>query len=194
MSQRKEYTSSNARLPCFTDRFRKEVDKRGGITKAAELLRISRPTVNFWYYGERTPDAESLIAISRGFGVTTDYLLGLSDYYHRDESVQAVQRVTALSEGAVFKLNEIAHGKDAGSFPGIISALIENRNAEFFLSILQTLFTLDETESDPVEAVISGKTLILNPVHHLQAVVYSLFAELIPDLRSQFKERGDENG
>ena len=28
MSQRKEYTSSNARLPCFTDRFRREVDNR----------------------------------------------------------------------------------------------------------------------------------------------------------------------
>ena len=194
MSQRKEYTSSNARLPCFTDRFRKAVDKRGGITKASELLGISRPTVSYWYYGERTPDAESLITISNNFGLTTDYLLGLSDYYHKDKSVQTVQRVTALSEDAVFKLNEIAHGKDSDSFPAIISALIENSNAEFFLAILHSLLTLDEAQSESVEAVIDGKTLCLNPVDHLQAVLYSLFIALIPDLKKQFKERSADNG
>ena len=63
MGKRKKYDLTDMRLPDFTQRFRKRVDALGGVTKVSEITGISRPTINFWYNGQRTPDAESLITL-----------------------------------------------------------------------------------------------------------------------------------
>ena len=42
-------------------------------------LNVSQSTVSAYEVGERTPDLETLIAIAQFFGVSLDYLVGLSD-------------------------------------------------------------------------------------------------------------------
>lgn len=66
------------KMPIFAARFSV---LRGERTQAefAEFLGISRPTVGFYENGERIPDALVLKQIAERCGVTTDYLVGLSD-------------------------------------------------------------------------------------------------------------------
>lgn len=105
MGMRKEYTVNNARIPEFTSRFRKKVDEIGGVSKVAELSGISRPTLNFWYNGQRTPDAVSLITLARCFKVSSDYLLGLTDAETPNTQIRAITDFTGLSEKAVNQLH-----------------------------------------------------------------------------------------
>ena len=54
-----------------------EVRKRSGMTQSelAEKLNVSRQAVSRWEMGTAKPDFENLIAISKLFGVSIDYLL-----------------------------------------------------------------------------------------------------------------------
>lgn len=108
MGIRKEYDYKNSRLPEFTSIFRKIVDGIGGVTKASEVTGISRPTINFWYNGQRTPDAENLKTLSQSFHVSTDYLLGLTDPDNStaDEKLRMISEYTGLSNEAVQNLHD----------------------------------------------------------------------------------------
>lgn len=54
-----------------------ELRKREGLSQEAlaEKLGVSRQSVSKWETGEATPEVSKLLAISKLFGVTTDYLL-----------------------------------------------------------------------------------------------------------------------
>ena len=69
---------ASGRLPIFRERFNM---LRGDMTQKqfAEFLGFSRPTVALYESGERIPDAIALKTISEKCGVSSDYLLGLSD-------------------------------------------------------------------------------------------------------------------
>ena len=107
MPRRKEYTSSNARLQPFTERFRKEVDESGGVTSVSEQSGISRNTISYWYYGARTPDAGNLVTIANTFGCSTDYLLGLKDIRTPDPQKHDATSYTGLSEQTVSDLHDV---------------------------------------------------------------------------------------
>lgn len=52
-----------------------------GYSKTAlgSMLGVSRRTVYAWETGEKEPATSSIIQLARLYGVTSDYLLGLSD-------------------------------------------------------------------------------------------------------------------
>lgn len=45
----------------------------------AKALKISMAGVNYWVNGKRQPSAENVYIVAEYFGVSSDYLLGLSD-------------------------------------------------------------------------------------------------------------------
>lgn len=45
-----------------------------------ERLNVSQDTVSLWEKGKSLPSTEYVIEISKVFHVTSDYLLGLTDY------------------------------------------------------------------------------------------------------------------
>ncbi len=48
--------------------------------KLAKQLNIKQQTVSSWEKGEREPDFDMLITLAKVFNVSTDYLLGLTDF------------------------------------------------------------------------------------------------------------------
>ena len=56
----------------------KKLRKSKGLTQAelGKILGVSPSTIGMYEQGRRTPDKDSLIAISNYFNVSTDYLLG----------------------------------------------------------------------------------------------------------------------
>ena len=134
MGDRKKYNVSDSRLPAFTNAFRKMVDDSGGVSAMSEKTGISRPTINFWYNGQRTPDAENLIILSSKLGVSVDYLLGITAIPNRDSNVAAVCEYTGLSPNTVnflHKVQDVSFGSTDMSVR-VIDFLIKDAQAYSF--------------------------------------------------------------
>lgn len=64
----------------FSERL-KELRTEKGLSQAqlAKELNVSQRSISSWETGFREPDFQMLVLLSKFFGVTTDYLLGVSD-------------------------------------------------------------------------------------------------------------------
>lgn len=76
--------AGNGRFPIFTKRFRELQGERSN-TEFAEFLGLSRQTVGFYCNGDRIPDALGLKEIAEKCGVSSDWLLGMSDFHSKEE-------------------------------------------------------------------------------------------------------------
>ena len=81
---------------------------RGNISqdKCADALGISRGALSFYENGDRKPDAEIIFKMADYFNVSSDYLIGLSDYKTTDTNLQVACKYTGLSEKAILQLQE----------------------------------------------------------------------------------------
>lgn len=76
----------------------------------AMRMGVSRSGVNAWEMGVSKPSLDNLIALSRIFHTTTDYLLGI-----KHEDVISIQHFTEQEKALVMGLvNYIDQGKDTG--------------------------------------------------------------------------------
>ena len=111
-------------------------------TEFAKKLGIKRSTVNNWETGGYNIKADDIERISRTFGVSADYMLGLSP----NPSIEGKQResaeYTGLSEDAVNALHELATEFDGIDkvYISALSAIIEDADLfacleEFFVCI-----------------------------------------------------------
>lgn len=69
----------------------------------ARTLGFSTPSVNGWTQ-DSEPSYTTLCKIAKLFGVTTDYLLGLTESKSTDFSIRACSDITGLTENAIWKL------------------------------------------------------------------------------------------
>ena len=75
----------------------------------AEKLNCNRQKIADWERGKSTPSADDLILLSNLFGVSTDYILGLSEHFTTDNELQFVCDYTGLSEAAVDMIRRQSH-------------------------------------------------------------------------------------
>lgn len=192
MGKRKKYDLTDMRLPDFTKRFRKIVDALGGVTKVSEITEISRPTINFWYNGQRTPDAESLITLSKKLGVSSDWLLGLlpDDNATNDEKLRMVSEFTGLSNDAILmidRLSTVAFGKKT------VDTLISSRQFYRIASYLSTYFFgyVAEEFNGQDEGLISTLRFIKDDdlfKQYIQPAMLSKITEMLVDIKRQLDE------
>ena len=192
MGKRKKYDLTDMRLPDFTQRFRKRVDALGGVTKVSEITGISRPTINFWYNGQRTPDAESLITLSKKLGVSSDWLLGLlpDDNATNDEKLRMVSELTGLSNDAILmidRLSTVAFGKKA------VDTLISSPQFYRITSYLSTYFFgyVAEEFTGRDEGLISTLRFIKDDdlfKQYIQPAMLSKITEMLVDIKRRLDE------
>ena len=93
--------------------------------------------VNQYKLGISRPSLENLCKIADFYGVSTDYLLGLTDVPSVDPQIQIAHKVTGLSEDAIHQLSRlatVANGNRA------VNALLGNPKLYNFASYLATFF------------------------------------------------------
>ena len=95
--------------------------------EVAEALGVKRETVNQWESGTRQIKADAVIGLSKFFGVSSDYLLGISEAQSFDTDLQAVCKYTGLSGEAV----EYLHGASKDSLALANLLLNDNGNMWF---------------------------------------------------------------
>ena len=85
MRSKKELSPIERYKSAFPDRLRTLMHEKG-ITQQelANSIDKSRPVVGSYANGIASPDLDTLVKIARYFGVSTDYLLGESEYTKPD--------------------------------------------------------------------------------------------------------------
>lgn len=64
----------------FTERLKElRTEKNLTLVELAQGTGISKSAIGLWENGKRIPNALAIITLAKYFGVTSDYLLGLSD-------------------------------------------------------------------------------------------------------------------
>ena len=78
----------------------------GSVAGFARLTGIQQPSMDRYVKGVHTPNAEALIAISSRCGVTTDWLLGLTDFRDGMSSDQGMSQKLLQSEKKLARVNK----------------------------------------------------------------------------------------
>lgn len=110
----------------------------------AALLNVTRQSINQYCLGLSTPDLDKLCKIARRFGVTADYLLGLSNAERQEND--GINRELGLSDAAISGVKELLNDKRYGYIVPcrlVFSKLVES---EHFVEALRWIFkAVDET-------------------------------------------------
>lgn len=178
MGERRSYSVTDARIPVLTDRLRQVIEKAGGVSAMSKLTGISKTTVNFWYNGQRTPDAVGLKAIAEGCGESVDWLLGTEGADVAGvKDVSAFLDKTGLTLAAFEQLEKIKGVSICSAMSDVLNLLIEND--EFDLILMA------------IESAIRGKNS-----GNERRIEESLFAaswalrRMLPQIANNFKDRG----
>lgn len=70
----------------------------------SKVLCVSKSTVGLWETGETQPSTEYIFKVAKHYGVSADYLVGVSDSPSLDADIRAAQEYTGLSDRAVKSL------------------------------------------------------------------------------------------
>lgn len=89
----------------FAERLR-DLREAAGLTQKqlADKLGVSRGSISYYENCERVPDIIFLEKTAYFYGVSTDYLLGLTDVKTQDASLRAVCEYTGLSETTIHSI------------------------------------------------------------------------------------------
>ena len=67
-------------LPIFSQRLKElRMERSVGQVALAESIGVSKAVVSMWETGKREPAMTSLIALANFYGVSIDYIVGLTD-------------------------------------------------------------------------------------------------------------------
>lgn len=88
--------------------------RRAGNYRQSDIARgthIDQKTLSNYETGKTHPDSKSIIAIAKFFNVSTDYLLGVSDYNLQDtealvKEIEDIQRKLSHVKSALIKAQQ----------------------------------------------------------------------------------------
>ena len=135
----------------FAKRFRELVPDAKTANELKDYLGITIQAINQYKQGTAYPKTENLIKIADYFGISVDYLLGLSNTPSRKEDIQAACKTTGLTETAI---NKVKNFQDKAA----LSAVLES----------QKLFDLIKAIAD--SAKYAGNRGHLIAEHMMQAM------------------------
>lgn len=115
---------------------------------------VSSGILSEWASDKKTPGIDGLFKISKCFGVSTDYLLGLSDTRAMEIDIKHATEYTGLSEAAAMKLHNLQK-----SSLKVMSIIIEDAIFGSFLSDCSHFF---KRTADTKEKLTRGERIYWN--------------------------------
>lgn len=91
----------------FQERFKELVGDTATQEEIAGKVNTSRQNVGNWLNGKSKPDIYALAEISKGYGVSVDWLLGLTDVKTNDTTLSGVCEYTGLNEKSLKYIENI---------------------------------------------------------------------------------------
>lgn len=133
-----------------------------GLTQIqlAETTKIQRVTIAKYERGERAPSIDNLLAFVDHFGVSSDYLLGLSNIKSNNPDISSACAYTGLAEYAILSIKETLSHADSmyevskESYIRSLNQLLTNDefyHALYLLTLLkkESITVIDKEKSEP---------------------------------------------
>ena len=126
----------------FPTKLRKLIEPKDvTITALAHELKVSRQAVSQYQDGSTQPNLQKLAEIAKYFGVSVDWLLGLTDMPTPNMDVRAIANYTHLSDKAIERLNSLTAIEGGDMYLIMLSAMIES--PELYRLIGQIRYYID---------------------------------------------------
>lgn len=167
----------------------------GDGNKLKDYLGVSAQAINQYRVGIARPSLENLCKIAKFYGVSTDYLLGLTDTPSINPQIQIAHKVTGLSENAIYQLSRlatVANGNKA------INTLLGNPKFYNFASYLATFFYGEWVEefTGEEEGYISNLRKINMDdeifSRYIQPAMLVQINQVLTEIKNCLKEEGEE--
>lgn len=113
-----QYSSEKNKNAGFPSRLRK-LRKEKGVSQdvVSKELGVSKSTLGLWETGDTLPDARAIFDLAIYYDVSTDYLLGKTDFSTSDMKTKEICEYTGLTQDTVSMLSVYAtQGKVISSF------------------------------------------------------------------------------
>lgn len=176
----------------FAKRLRSLIDEKGTTIQAvAENIsdmsgtKITRQAVSQYADGTTMPNAERIYYIAQYFGVSADYLLGLSDVQSTNKGIQYICDCTGLSEKSVKNLYVIKTNK-AIMRNSLINHLIESQSLLKTMNIYYNSFVFDEVTKNEYGLIPKKETVYSSKTH--KKLSFAQLIETLPQDRSNYEK------
>lgn len=192
-------TKTGNKLP--KERLKKLREQRG-ITQeqVKQAIGCDLKSYRAWEKDGNYPNADYLVELSHLFGVSTDYLLGISDFTNIGNKEMAEE--TGLSELAIDRLRAINGARPGGEmYPQVLSVII---SSSYFLSFIQQIRSyaaqIEKIKEELRNGNINDMALVDSLSYSYRAgkfgvsdVLGDLLDEIVP-IPTILSRRGERNG
>ena len=125
----KKDSKNSEQLVAFARRICECLDDKG--LNQSDLVRgtkIGKASINAYVKVEQTPNIQQLVKIAKFFNVSTDYMLGLTDFKNPKEDYKTVNKITGLDDEVISILNECNKSGFGRNLISTINFLIKQEN------------------------------------------------------------------
>lgn len=182
------------------------------ITNTQELskhLQCSVQAVNQYKLGVTYPKVENLIRIADYYGVSVDYLIGITDTPNRDTTIQAICEYTGLSDESVSFLH--LHSSNR-AIANVIDFLVDDarydrQNGRPLISLIDYYLKYNGEGQPPKQIGIDGRIMdymrkdgfvssnaILLDDHVIENAVLEEIKRTLIALKEQMREEASKDG
>ena len=189
MARKKESAYETEKYP-FPSRLRKLMEVTKTTQRELALAIGVRPqTVSLYVQGQSFPDVNGLAKIANFFYVSADYLIGNSEMPNADMVMQDIHKITGLSAGAICKLQNIFDKNRETAFSDIISLLIEDSNAEYYLAIIAELisYSFDNSGGKIIQVDVDGTDMTISKEKMLKTIFQVNLIDGLPQICEAYK-------
>ena len=180
----------------------KKLREQRGITQeqVKQAIGCDLKSYRAWEKDGNYPNADYLVELSHLFGVSTDYLLGISDFTNIGNKEMAEE--TGLSELAIDRLRAINGARPGGEmYPQVLSVII---SSSYFLSFIQQIRSyaaqIEKIRAELENGSINDMALVASLSYSYRAgkfgvsdVLGDLLDEIAP-IPTILSRRGERNG
>lgn len=180
----------------------KKLREQRGITQeqVKQAIGCDLKSYRAWEKDGNYPNADYLVELSHLFGVSTDYLLGISDFTNIGNKEMAEE--TGLSELAIDRLRAINGARPGGEmYPQVLSVII---SSSYFLSFIQQIRSyaaqIEKIKAELENGSINDMALVDSLSYSYRAgkfgvsdVLGDLLDEIVP-IPTILSRRGERNG
>lgn len=180
---RKKSTNTEAYNKDFPRRLREIMREKGETQQTVgDAIGKTRQAVGYYADGSSSPDWETIVKIAKHFGVSTDYLLGLTDQQTLNTEIRAICDYTGLSEEAV---DTLSGWKSKHPQIDVCNYLLEKRGLLSCIVNYFSDFTLDGLTKPPY------KYIPIKPGHlysYRNDVHFSATIRVLQESRKKFED------
>lgn len=160
-----------------------------GNNQIADEIGIGKGQLSKCLNAQTELGISSLVKISQYFGVSTDYLLGLSNLKSTDENYKTVHKLTGLSDKAINNINaDLISGNN--SIIDVLNVLLEHKYRSTYFDNMATFLYFYRNNKD---IPIYSKFGINNPNHQKSSVAKCDIDEFLYGLKAEIENKDKTN-